>query len=63
MRRYKYRRYSLPLAKSVLSVSATSAIIDIPIPIIGRTTIQIYIAIPNIARIRLSNYYNVNAIG
>ena len=62
-RRYKYRRYSLLLVKSALSVSVTSAVIDIIVPMIGRTTILVYAAIPNIARIRLSGHYNISAVG
>jgi len=63
LRRYKYRRYSRPLTRSALSVSATLAVIDIVVPIMGRTFILVYIAISNIASIKLSGYYDVSAIG
>jgi hypothetical protein len=54
--------YRPPPTKSALSVSATSVVIDIVVPMIGRTTILAYIAIPNIARIILSSHYDVSAI-
>ena len=60
---HEHRRYSPPLAKSATSVSATSAIIDITILIIERTTIRVYTAIPSIARIRLSGYRDASAVG
>jgi hypothetical protein len=69
--RYKYRRigqlpsylYSRPSAISTSNVSITSAVVDITILIIERTTVLVYIAIPNIASIMLSNYRDVNTIG
>ncbi len=62
LRLYKHRRYSPLLAKSSLSVSAISAVIDILVLIIGRTTVLVCIAIPSIARMRLSSYYDVSAV-
>jgi hypothetical protein len=61
--RHEHRRYSPPPAKSAPSVSATSAVIDIAVPMIGRTTIRVYAATPSTARIRLSGHHDASAVG
>ena len=60
---HKHKRYSPPPAKPAPSVSATSAVIDILVPMMGRTTIRVYTATPSIARIRLSDHRDVSAVG
>lgn len=57
---YLYR--PLP-AKSASSVSATLAVINVIVAIIGRTTVLAYIATLNIVRIILSSYRDVSAVG
>ncbi|KAJ4307295.1 hypothetical protein N0V88_000678 [Collariella sp. IMI 366227] len=42
-RRYEHRRYSPPPATSASSVSATSAVIGIAVPMTGRTTLLVHV--------------------
>ena len=62
-RRHEHRRYSPPPAKSAPSVSATSAVIDIPVPMMGRTTVRVYAATPSTASIVLSSHHDASAVG
>jgi hypothetical protein len=66
---YKYRRFgqmpsylfSRLQAKSSSSVSATSAVVDIAIPTMGRTIVLVHTATPNTARMMLSGHHDVSA--
>ena len=62
-RRYKHRRYSPPPARSASSIRATSTVIDIAVPMMGRTTVLVCAATPNTARMRLSGHRDASAIG
>ena len=70
-RRHKHRRFgqlpshlcSPPLAKSASSVGATSAVINMTVPMIRRTTVQVYAATPSTARMRLSGHRDASAVG
>lgn len=55
--------YSHPLGTSASSVSGTLAVVDIAIPMIGRTTVLMYTATPNTTSIVLSGHHDARAIG
>ncbi|KAJ4307300.1 hypothetical protein N0V88_000683 [Collariella sp. IMI 366227] len=69
--RHKHRRFgqlpshpcSRPPAKSASSVRAASAVVDIAILMMGRTTILVCAATPNTASITLSGHHDANAVG
>lgn len=69
--RRKHRRFgqmpshlcSPPPAKSASSVSATSAVIDVAVPIMGKTTVPACAATPNTARMMLSGHRDASAAG
>ena len=69
--RHKHRRFgqmpshlcSPPPAKSASSVSATSAVIDIAVPMMRRTTVPACAATPNTARMILSDHRDTSAVG
>ena len=62
-RRYEHRRYSPLPAKSAPSVSATSAVAGIAVPMTGRTTLLVCAATLSTARMRLSSHHDASAVG
>ncbi|KAK4105361.1 hypothetical protein N658DRAFT_537316, partial [Parathielavia hyrcaniae] len=62
-RRHEHRRETPPPAKPASSVSATTAVIDIIVPMMGRTTVLVCAATPNTARMRLSSHRDASAVG